>query len=72
MKNAIVTGATGFVGSNLCRELLNNGWKVSIIVRPTSSLRNIEDITNNLDIFVYDDKINNLIKYFNEKKDDVV
>ncbi len=72
MKNAIVTGATGFVGSNLCRELLNNGWQVSIIVRPTSSLKNIEDIKNDLDVFIYDDKINNLIDFFNSKKADVV
>jgi nucleoside-diphosphate-sugar epimerase len=34
---ALVTGATGFVGSHLCSALLRLGWKVDCIVRPTSS-----------------------------------
>ena len=35
---AIVTGANGFVGSNLVRRLLSDGWAVSGIVRKTSDL----------------------------------
>jgi uncharacterized protein YbjT (DUF2867 family) len=30
-KRAILTGGTGFVGSNLSRELLKKGWDVSVI-----------------------------------------
>ena len=29
MKKAIVTGANGFVGSNVCRELCKNGVSVT-------------------------------------------
>ena len=30
---AVVTGASGFVGTRLCRELLDGGWKVRALVR---------------------------------------
>ena len=28
-RHALVTGAAGFIGSNLCRNLLAEGWKVT-------------------------------------------
>ena len=37
MKNIAVTGATGFIGSNLCRHLVSAGYHVYAIVRPDSS-----------------------------------
>jgi len=39
--NAFVTGASGFVGSNLVRELHCSGWSVHILARPSSSLDEI-------------------------------
>lgn len=41
---AFVTGASGFVGSNLARELHNQGWRVHVLVRRTSSLEDISDL----------------------------
>jgi dihydroflavonol-4-reductase len=41
---AFVSGASGFVGSNLVRELHGQGWRVHILARPTSSLDEIEGI----------------------------
>ena len=37
-KTAFVTGATGFLGINLVRELAQQGWQVSAIKRPTSNI----------------------------------
>jgi dihydroflavonol-4-reductase len=34
--NASVTGATGFLGSHLCRKLVNDGYNVTILCRSTS------------------------------------
>ncbi len=41
---AFVTGASGFVGSNLVRELHNQGWQVHVLARPGSSLEDIADV----------------------------
>lgn len=35
-RNALVTGATGFVGYHLCRLLLAEGWQITALVRPGS------------------------------------
>lgn len=37
---AIVTGATGFIGLALCRELLQNGYEVVAVIRPGSEKKN--------------------------------
>jgi dihydroflavonol-4-reductase len=39
-----VTGATGFLGSHVARQLLARGADLRLLVRPTSRLDNIADI----------------------------
>jgi nucleoside-diphosphate-sugar epimerase len=34
MKRVMVTGATGFIGANLTRRLLNDGYEIFLLVRP--------------------------------------
>jgi len=41
---AFVTGASGFVGSHLVRELHRQEWEVFVLVRPTSNLAEIRDV----------------------------
>ena len=38
MKTAFVTGATGFVGINLCKQLVDKNWTVHVLHRPDSRL----------------------------------
>ncbi len=41
---ALVTGATGFIGSHLCEELAKRGYQVTCLVREKSNLKWIENI----------------------------
>lgn len=64
MKNIVVTGATGFVGSNLVRFLLKKNFKIYVILRSDSDLANLTDIKEEIEIFRYDNSINKLIDFF--------
>src|SRR6266403_5534959 len=43
---AFVTGATGFLGSHVARSLAEQGAELRLLVRPTSDLRNIDELKN--------------------------
>lgn len=49
MKSAIVTGANGFIGGAVCRELLEQGVEVTAVVRKKESLMHLAEY-NNLNI----------------------
>ena len=44
MKMAFLTGGTGFVGANLARALIADGWSVRALARPGSDRRNLVDL----------------------------
>ena len=58
MKKTIVTGANGFVGSNVCKELCNQGIKVYAVVK--NEQENIENIKNLPNIQIIYCHLNNI------------
>jgi dihydroflavonol-4-reductase len=44
LKKAFLTGGTGFVGANLARVLLAEGWSVKALVRASSDTRNLDGL----------------------------
>ena len=40
----LVTGATGFLGSAIARELLRDGRRVRVLLRPEADRRNLEGL----------------------------
>lgn len=52
MKRVVLTGATGFVGANLCRRLLEEGHEVHCLVRPHHKSWRLSDIQAHLQMRV--------------------
>lgn len=52
--NFLVTGATGFIGANLVRELVSLGQKTNVIVRDRKLNWRISDISDKINIFECD------------------
>jgi nucleoside-diphosphate-sugar epimerase len=72
MNNVIVTGATGFVGSNLVRYLVRKDIKVHVIVREDSELKILGAVISEIEVYRYDNEINSLIDYFKFVKPTIV
>ena len=48
MKRVLVTGATGFVGANLARRLVREGYEVNLLVRPGYTSWRLDDIRSDV------------------------
>jgi nucleoside-diphosphate-sugar epimerase len=51
---ALITGGTGFVGSNLAKRLVRDGWKVHITTIPNDNLSQIQEIIDQVTLHVHD------------------
>jgi CDP-paratose synthetase len=65
----LVTGATGFIGQNLIKALLDNKHKVFIIVREDSNIMNID---KKVKFFRYSEKVDLLSSFFKKEQFDGV
>jgi nucleoside-diphosphate-sugar epimerase len=48
MESVVITGANGFIGSNLCKYFLDRSYEVHAMVRPTSDLHFLEGLPVNV------------------------
>ena len=71
MNKAFITGISGYVGSHLAHYLLSKGWRISGLIRETSSLTYLENISSGISLFNYGG-ITTLIDALNESQPDVV
>lgn len=68
----VLTGATGFLGSNLLGKLLTDGYEVAAIVRTNSNLGRIEKWINHGNIKLYNIESVNPRLIFEENKIDAI
>jgi nucleoside-diphosphate-sugar epimerase len=71
-KRALITGISGYIGSNLAKGLLAAGWQVNGIVRKNSNLDLVSAIIHEINLFSYEENIEALILFIQKTKPDIV
>jgi nucleoside-diphosphate-sugar epimerase len=72
MNNILITGASGFVGSNLVRKLIKSKDNVSILVRKQSNLWRLKDVLSQIDIHFMNEDAESLKTTILKIKPDIV
>jgi nucleoside-diphosphate-sugar epimerase len=72
VSRALVTGGSGFIGSNLVKRLIDKGWRVHIIIRPTSDLVQLNEVINLIHVHIYDGSIECLLEIFKLAQPNIV
>lgn len=68
----LVTGATGYIGTNLVKHLVSSGSDVHIIVRPDAKLEALEPYLKRITVHVYDGSSSCMQKIVAEAKPQLV
>jgi len=69
---ALVTGGTGFIGTNLIKRLILTGWIVHVIVRQQSNLNSLEGSIKKITLHTSDGSTSSLVKILKNSKPIVV
>ena len=73
MQTALVAGGAGFIGSHLCKSLLNDGYKVICVDNfITGDSKNVESLKTNANFFLLEKNIIEDIDFENSGKIDYV
>ena len=69
---ALVTGATGFVGSHLVSKLLEASWQVAVVVRPGSDVQSLQAKNRAIIVHVHDGTTEGMLAIMGEARPTVV
>ncbi len=69
---ALITGATGFVGSHLACRLVDEGWEVHVIIRPNSDLKQLQSILSEITIHIHDGSTESMLSVVEAARPDIV
>ena len=58
MKNILITGGAGFIGSNLSLELVHKGYKVTVLDSLSPQVHGMDPINNSVLFLSIKDKVN--------------
>jgi nucleoside-diphosphate-sugar epimerase len=71
-KRALITGATGYIGSNLVRHLLVLGWDVHIVTRPTSKFSLLVEELGTITVHLHDQSSLGMVDLLDKVKPDII
>ncbi len=71
-RKALVTGATGFVGSALVRRLVGEGYETAVIVRPSSDVSVLGDEVSRTTVYRHDGGTDGMIEILAEARPTIV
>jgi nucleoside-diphosphate-sugar epimerase len=71
-KIALITGATGFIGSRLAIRLVQENWAVHVLIREDSSLSELTSIAEKIKTHIYNGKTESLIEIVKDISPDIV
>ncbi len=71
-QRVLVTGATGFIGSRLTRQLVADGTAVAIVARPSSSFDQLGDAANQVELLRHDGSTGQLSDFVKDFSPQVV
>ena len=63
MNRILITGAAGFIGANLVRELLKTKNEIHVVIRDTTELWRIKNIIKDCQVSIID--LGKMIPYLN-------
>jgi len=69
-KRILITGGTGFLGSNLVKKYVIEGFEITLLKRQTSNMKRLEDYQNKLKIYNIEDV--SLADLFLKNKPDII
>lgn len=72
IKNILLTGGTGFLGSHILKRLLDLDYNAIVLVRKSSDLYRIENLRKKIDLFYIDENYGNLGDLFSNNKIDAI
>lgn len=68
---ALITGATGFIGSHLVRYLLAADWQVNAVIRP-QSIQSCLPTTSGIDVYEHSGTMDSMLSILHDTQPDVV
>lgn len=72
IKNILLTGGTGFLGSSILKKLVSEGYNVIVSIRKTSDLYRIQNISGSFELFCIEDQLNNVEDLFKRYEIDTI